>query len=109
MKNTVNINGKDYKVVLGFRTTIKLEKLTGLNGNNIDMTDLTAEQGVMLAYASLFGGAKGDLDISYEQFIDSVDDNPTIYSEIFGIITNIILDNIEQAKKLIPKQEANKE
>lgn len=108
MKNTVKINDKDYLVKLGFRTTIKLEKLTGLNGNAIDMTNLTVEQGLQLAFASLFGGAKGKLDFDYDEFMDIVEDNPELHGQIFEIITAIILDQIEQAKKSIPNQTKSK-
>ena len=96
-KNTIDIEGKEYPVKFGFRSSIKFEKLTGLNANNTDISTLDTEQMAMYMYAAVFAGAtraKVEDIIDFEGFLDAVEDRPELLTEL----TEVLLDFLKPSE-----------
>lgn len=93
MKNTVTIGGKEYPVKFGFRSSIKFEKLTGLNANNTDLSTLTTEQMAMYMYSAIYGGAvkaKMENIIDFEDFLDALEEDAEILNEITAMLVDFL-------------------
>lgn len=96
-KNTITIGDIKYPVKFGFRSSIKFEKLTGLNANNTDISTLNTENLTMYMYAAIYAGAvkaKMELIPEYEDFLDTLEDTPELLNEL----TEILLGALNPSK-----------
>jgi hypothetical protein len=65
---TIKIGDKDYPIKKSARTYLKFEELSG---HSIDHFDSSMREGIYFFYSCLWGGG---LRISYDEFLDLIDD-----------------------------------
>ena len=104
-KNTIRIKDKEYNLKFSLRGFILFEQIRNKPFEIKDITD-----SVTLAYSFLISSNKG-LEMSFDEFIDDIDDDPAILTDILKAFANhekfeAGLENKE--KKVMSKQKAKK-
>ena len=84
---TVKINGKEYPLKYSLRALFAYEKLTGHNGFEVNCT----EDSFRMMYAMVKGGSR-DCDLTWDDFIDACDADPTIATTIGAELTKQVAE-----------------
>jgi hypothetical protein len=87
-EKTIQIGGKDYKIVMSIRAMMNFEKLSN---HSIDQIR-TIEDTVMLFYCTVKAGGA---DLTYDQFLDLIDDKP----EAIKAFTETMIEKTEKKLK----------
>lgn len=84
---TVTINGKEYVAKYSLRALFVYEKLTGHNGFEVNCT----EDSFRMMFAMVKGGSR-DCDLTWDDFIDACDADPTIATTIGAELTKQVTE-----------------
>lgn len=76
----ININGKEVKMKWTNRAQIVFENLTGHSMSMYDKNKPYTEA-IMSFWSFVIGSNNGKLDITFDEFIDTLDNNPGLLSE----------------------------
>lgn len=81
--STVTINGKEYAAKYSLRALFLYERMTGHNGFETNCT----EDSFRFMYAMVAANNQ-DCDLTWDAFLDAVEANPSIATELTAIIND---------------------
>lgn len=83
----VNINDKEIELKYTFRSMIIYEKITGETFSHKGVTEI-----LVYFYSTLLASYK-DLELSFEDFISWLDDNPNVINDFSSWLSSILTRN----------------
>ena len=91
----IEIEGKKYKVKIGFGAMMNFEEETGKS-----ITDINGKNDILkLAYSTLQYNNE-DFNYSFREFVDNIlDEKPQLFIDLIKLITSLIFNKTEEDSK----------
>jgi hypothetical protein len=88
----IEIEGKKYRVKIGFGAMMNFEEATGKS-----ITEIDGKNDILkLAYSTLQYNNE-DFKYSFKEFVDNIlDENPQLFIDLIKLITSLIFDKTEE-------------